>query len=180
MVIKRADIPEVSIIKNEEKSFDYIDSFQSFFSDKDQKIGLTDVVRIFASGGPKWAESLLKLRNILMKPFGLKTGDDMPVVHADEIKYEAGEQIGIFKLLDKAENEIILGEEDKHLNFKVSMLLEPVADDPDKKKLSITTAVHFNNFFGRLYFLPVKPFHKMILRSSLKDIIYKLEQHKEQ
>ena len=47
--------------------------------------------------------------------------------------------------------------------------------DNTKKDLTISTTVEFNNWFGRLYFLPVRPFHKIIVPTMLKGIIKELE-----
>ena len=179
MITQETKIPARSLLKREEESFDYIDSFQDLFSEKGQATSLTKVLQLFVSGGPKWADSLLNLRNKIVKPFGLKTSDSITDEQSDSINYEIGNRVGIFLLLDKTENEVILGDDDKHLNFKVSLLLAPIVNKIDKKKLSLTTVVKFHNLFGRLYFLAIMPFHKLIVRSSLKSIIKQLESEKE-
>ena len=43
------------------------------------------------------------------------------------------------------------------------------------KNLTISTTVEYNNWFGKLYFFPVRPFHKLIVPAMLKGIIKKLE-----
>jgi hypothetical protein len=88
---------------------------------------------------------------------------------------ELGEQLGIFELLDKSENEIIVGGDDKHLNLRVSLLLEPMTKVTAKIELIITSCVKFNNLFGKVYFIPVKPFHKIIVYRTLKNILRQLE-----
>jgi hypothetical protein len=37
---------------------------------------------------------------------------------------EVGERAGLFKVFDKTSNEIVLGENDKHLSFRVSFLID--------------------------------------------------------
>lgn len=93
----------------------------------------------------------------------------------DNFKCEKGEQIGLFKVFDKTTNELILGEDDKHLNFRVSLLIDSQNESKTDKKLIISTTVKFNSWFGRLYFLPVRPFHKLIVPSMLKGIINDIE-----
>ena len=78
-------------------------------------------------------------------------------------------------MFDKTDNEVILGEDDKHLDFRVSLLLDKLASKTEQKNLTITTTVKFNNSFGRLYFLPVRAFHKLIVPTMLKGIIKQLE-----
>ncbi len=66
---------------------------------------------------------------------------------AEQSDFAVGERFGLFKVLDKKEKEIILGEDDKHLDFKVSLLyVQP------ENKIYISTGVQYHNFFGRLYF----------------------------
>lgn len=171
MIIQKTTIPDSSILKNTENMFNYIDSFYSEFSDNENKYDITQIMKLFTTGGSAWAVSLMKLRDKIAKRFGLKTSETSS---KESCNYEIGSQHGIFKIFDKTDNEIILGENDKHLNFKVSLLLEPQQDSYDKT-VSITTVVQFNNLFGKLYFFPVKPFHKLIVNSSLKNIIRQIE-----
>ena len=78
-------------------------------------------------------------------------------------------------MFTKTENEVILGEDDKHLNFRVSLILNPKGKKTENKALIVSTTVEFNNWFGRLYFLPVRPFHKLIVPTILKGMIRDLE-----
>jgi hypothetical protein len=105
---------------------------------------------------PGWVVALLKLRHSLVKVFGLKTDE------------EWAERETFFPLIEKNEGEIIMGEDDKHLNFRASVLHDKAAG-----VICLTTLVHFNNVWGRLYFLPVKPFHKVIMRTLLMRYLKK-------
>jgi len=61
------------------------------------------------------------------------------------------------------------------LNFRVSLLLSEQKNNKLNKNITVTTIVMYNNWFGRLYFFPVKPFHKLIVQSGLKIILQELE-----
>lgn len=74
-----------------------------------------------------------------------------------------------FRILDKTDNEFIFGKDDKHLNFRSSFLINVNSND-GVKKINLSTVVKFNNMLGRLYFIPVKPFHKLIMRTILSRI----------
>lgn len=91
----------------------------------------------------------------------------------ESFRCEPGQKLGLFKVFYKSENEAILGEDDKHLNFKVSLLIKPSIVTQTNQQLTITTAVTFHNWFGKLYFLPVRPFHKLIVPAIMKDMIKK-------
>jgi hypothetical protein len=105
----------------------------------------------------------MKLRDIIVKGFGLKTGDKNDIII--EPHYSIGSKAVYFTVLDRNENEIVMAENDKHLNFSTSVMVEK---DPASSTINLSTIVQFNNFFGSLYFLPVKPFHRIIIKSLLK------------
>ncbi|MGF1638030.1 MAG: DUF2867 domain-containing protein [Cyclobacteriaceae bacterium] len=177
MKIIKTTLPHHSILNSSIKEFDYVDSFRGVLNDIEDKFDSVDIGKAFFSGGPKWVGKLFILRNKIVSIFGLKTsGDNVSrEKQLENFKCEPGEQLGLFKVFDKTANEVILGEDDKHLNFRVSLFLDQLNTDTLTKDLTVSTTVEFNNWFGRLYFLPVRPFHKLIVPSMLKGIIKELE-----
>jgi hypothetical protein len=99
---------------------------------------------------PRWAHWLMSVRNAIVELFGLKAG------RAD----------AYFPVLWETESEIITGLSDRHLDFRVSILKDPMAGT-----VSFTTIVHFNNLWGRLYFVPVCPFHKLLVKTLLRNYL---------
>src|SRR4051794_37166089 len=65
--------------------------------------------RFLVSQQPSWIGWLTNVRDAFVAAFGLKTAKHLATL-ADEAK---AERIGIFKVYDKSETEIILGEDDK-------------------------------------------------------------------
>jgi hypothetical protein len=124
---------------------DYCDSYRITKSTNDNAGQIA--ARMFKL--PGWVKGLMMLRHWMVKPFGLKTGG-------------GAKQGEIFPVIAQNENEIIMGINDSHLNFRVSVLL-----DREKSYICTTTLVHYNNGWGKAYFLLVKPFHK-IKSSSTK------------
>ena len=174
MIVKKEIIPDHSILKIEEHLYNYIDSYQGWFIKNEDSISLTEFVRLFLSSGPKWADWLM---NKIVLLFGVKTAEELAEKNnrLNNLQLEIGKQFGTFELLEKSDNEVILGGVDKHLNLKVALFLEPLTDDKQNRELTITTCVKFNSLFGKMYFIPVKPFHNIIIKKTLKDIIKKLE-----
>ncbi len=172
MHVKKVTFPEKSILSN--INYDYADSYSGNLDRKNSITTSTDVGNAFFTSFPKWVGILMLLRNRMVSVFGLKTGETLNETDlvADKINFGKGDQIGIFKVYDKNNSELILGEDDKHLNFRISLFLEPNSEH--KEKLIISTIVIFNNWFGKLYFLPVKVFHKLIVKSMLKKTIESL------
>ncbi|WP_348799834.1 DUF2867 domain-containing protein [Flavobacterium adhaerens] len=175
--IAQTQLPLLSVLNVPHKKYDYVDSFQSYLKDTENKFNSEDLGKAFFSSGPDWVEKLFNIRNKIVSKFGLKTSgnDNNRAEQLKNFKCEPGEQLGLFKVFAKTPNEVILGEDDKHLNFRVSLFLEPHPTEINNKKITISTTVEFNNWFGRLYFLPVRPFHKLIVPTMLKGIIRTLE-----
>lgn len=142
-VIKLAAIPHNSAVLDGFDEVHFHDAYQIFAKTDKGIAEISNEIMML----PYWAVALFKLRNAIVGVFGLKAG-----------KAEAA-----FPIISQTENEIVKGMPDRHLNFRVAFI-----KDPDAGTISITTAVHFNNMWGRVYFFPVKPFHKIIMRTLLK------------
>ncbi|MEO9684718.1 MAG: DUF2867 domain-containing protein [Tateyamaria sp.] len=108
---------------------------------------------------PRWARALLALRNMLVVPFGLKPDG------LKDVK-DPSDMVAIFPVLHQNKDSIVLGMDDKHLDFR--LLLERSKRD-QTHTLRLTTLVTRHNVFGRAYIAVVTPFHKMIVRSTLND-----------
>ncbi len=114
---------------------------------------------------PGWIELLMNLRNRLVSFVGLKG------VTASELKAEqrkplpkqvaVGQKIGAFTLFSSDENEMIMGENDRHLDFRISV------KRASPSSVYVTTAVNTHNGLGRIYMALIKPFHKIIARSMI-------------
>jgi hypothetical protein len=83
-------------------------------------------------------------------------------------QYEVGDKTDIFTISARDDNEIVMAEEDKHLNFRASV---SVVRRDDYCEAYLTTIVHYNNFFGRFYFFFVKPFHQQIMKVCMRNLL---------
>lgn len=162
-------IKKESLLYVGQSDYDYVDSYQFLLADKGDKINITQIGECFISPGPQWVEGLLALRNKIVSVFKLKTGISQK---EDNHLWEIGAQAGIFKVFDKTSTEIILGGDDQHLDFRVSLLIE---QDKQYKKVTVTTVVKYHNRLGKCYFFFVKPIHKMIVPMTLKPKFKQLE-----
>ena len=94
---------------------------------------------------PGWAAALLRLRNTLARPFGLKTGEpDRP----------------IFPTCHESADELVLGTDDRHLNFRIGLVRLD-------GRIYMSTWVHPHNVCGRAYLRLVMPFHILISRGAV-------------
>jgi Protein of unknown function (DUF2867) len=106
---------------------------------------------------PAWIGRLLQVRNALTAPFGLKSGSLAISTPSD--------RVGIFPLLDRSDDRITLGLDDRHLDFR---LLVDVRDaGQGRQTVTATTVVKTHNRFGRAYLAIVMPFHRVIVKTML-------------
>lgn len=165
VTIYQGNLPTNSLLKNVPK--DYIDSYSGTFT---QEMKIEDVVKLFFTSSTQWAKGLFYIRNKIVKIFKLKASDiENKMPH--DLNITIGKSIGLFKIIDKTENEVIIGEDDKHLNFRVSIYIENIGS---KYRLSISTIVMIHNVFGKIYFFIIKPFHKIIVKKMVSTILKEL------
>lgn len=155
---------------------DYIDDYEYVIIDFDDKISIHDIAETFVIPGPEWAKVLFRIRNMIVSVFNLRTTSDIVKENRRvDKKWDTGAKVGIFKVFGNSENEIILGEDDKHLNLRVSLILEKNGCNEREKRITVTTVVKINNRLGRYYFLIIKPIHKTIVPFLLKKKFRQLE-----
>jgi len=112
----------------------------------------------------RWIRGLIGIRDALLAGFGLKTAK-----HLRSLKLESGtERLDFFKIYTTTPNEIVLGEDDKHLDFRLSVLCSGPSSGA-KRHLIMSTVVHCHNRLGRLYLFLIAPFHRLIVQSSLRS-----------
>lgn len=106
---------------------------------------------------PRWVGALLKIRNRIVGLFGLKSA---------ELELTGQDKIGGFPVIDHDGERVLLGFDDKHLDFRIIVTVEP--EGAGHQHVSLTTLVNRHNLFGRIYILVVTPFHKLIVKTFLK------------
>lgn len=98
---------------------------------------------------PAWATALLGLRNRIVAPLGLRT--------------EFEQDGAMFPVTHDTENELNMGFDDRHLNFRISVM-------QDQGRVYMATWVHRNNWIGRVYLAAVMPFHILMSRDAVGRI----------
>jgi hypothetical protein len=109
---------------------------------------------------PRWAEALISLRNILVAPFGLKT--------SGASKSAPREMIGIFPIVSQTPDRLVAGFNDKHLDFRV--VVDVANSDAASRNVTATTLVLTHNWLGRTYLAIILPFHRLIVRTMLRQV----------
>jgi hypothetical protein len=143
--------------------FNFTDSFKVDLS----RSGLTIqqiYLAIFAHH-PWWAKALLLLRTRIVSLFGIggPTARQMADVEIKD-SYAVGEKIALFTLMAQDLDEIIAGGDDRHLDFRVSVLR---LRGSNPGEVVVTTVVKTHNLFGRVYLALITPFHKFGVKHLL-------------
>ena len=158
----KTKLPAASLLQNQ--PHDYLDSY--FTALNTSSITIEQIGRAFFSASPNWVDQLLTLRDRIVSFVGLKVpgaGTKEEVLR--NFKCEIGESVGLFNVLAKTENEVIFGEDDKHLNFRVSLFL-----DRQNNQITVSTLVKIHNNLGQCYMFAIKPFHKIIVPTITKGM----------
>jgi hypothetical protein len=109
--------------------------------------------------GPRWAETLLRLRNRLVAPLGLKTAVPTGI--------SAPDRVGIFPVISETPGRLVAGLDDAHLDFR---LVVDVTGSGTERRVTATTLVLTHNWLGRAYLAVILPFHRLIVPSMLRKI----------
>jgi hypothetical protein len=126
---------------------------------------------LVATSAPRWAEYLMWVRDRIVSLIGLHTAPPRASSLTCAAHLQPGDMVGMFRVFARSDDEILLGADDRHLDFRASML---VLRDPSRSSAVLTTVVHFNNSLGRAYFFVVRPFHRLIVTSLLRNVAHRL------
>lgn len=121
------------------------------------RMDMETLARTLLGSQPGWAQMLMVLRDAIVARFGIKT--------ARQLAGGEGGRIGIFRIYAVTDNEIIVGEDDSHLDFRLSMLRS--AQGGLHGSITLASAVHCHNRIGRAYIFLIRPFHQLIVKRSL-------------
>jgi len=145
--VRTAYLPQDSLLRRHVADGDFLDCYRIRSAMKARPAA--EIIVAF----PGWAQLLLRLRRLVTAPFGLS--NDGPV---------ASDKLGIFPVETDTGDEVVAGFNDKHLNFRVSVLARDGF-------VHCATWVHPHNIGGRIYLATILPFHILIVRDSLRRVV---------
>lgn len=127
--------------------YDYTDIYSEYVRVRNP-ISASELSEKFFSA-PKWIIILMKSRNVIMKPFGLKEEKNLSKLVNIESEYTA-----------------TISKNDKHLDLLITLMTENAGSE--SQRISVSTKVRFNNRMGKIYFTMIKPFHGIICKTLIK------------
>jgi len=143
-LVDKSTLPPDAHLWTHHSAGDFIDCYSC-----DSPLSAQEAARV-AMQMPGWADALLRLRNKLVAPLGLRT--DL-----------AGPESTLFPITHEAPDELNLGLDDSHLNFRISIYRQ-------EGRIYMATWVHPNKWLGRAYLAVVMPFHILISRNAVRQI----------
>ncbi|MGL9618910.1 DUF2867 domain-containing protein [Bradyrhizobium sp. U531] len=128
--------------------------------------GASDDVEVLARAAFErqawWIRALTCVRDVVMATVGVKSSRAVGLAAAAR-----GPVIGFFPVRSKSATELVLGEDDCHLDFRLAIQLR--ADAANGRELVVGTVVHCHNRLGRIYLKTIAPFHRVIVPASLEQ-----------
>jgi len=167
--VQPCSVPPDSTIARHAPGADFIDCQRVTTCDIDRS-ALRHVLTLLAST-PAWIDLLMSLRNRLVRLVGLKDLGRLTRIDLSkkDSAYYPGDRVGIFTLVSHTPDEVLLVDQDKHLDVYLALNRLPVTAE-GTRPLVLSTVVHTHNRLGRLYMLPVAPFHRIIAPLTLANI----------
>lgn len=165
MVVKKSELASDSLLHTFFSDGDFLDCFSVRIDRADAPIG--EIAQRLFIGMPRWINMLLAVRDFGTTPFGLKSTANLPKNLTIRPSINVGDHINFLCVRGIGKNEVILGEDDLHLDFKISVY----RDVEIPGRISLATWVRTHNRLGKIYLGTIAPFHALIVNSRLTDLV---------
>lgn len=174
--LSKIAVPAQSVLAPSLATADFADCY--LLPDPDPGRDLLSIWLQLSGRTPAWMAALMRLRNRVVRLVGLKdlgglaaqTGGK-PAEH-----FRIGDRLGIFTLEERWPGELVLGDTDKHLHVRLSLLR---LNQPDGgSRLALSTVVHEYNRLGWLYMAVVGPVHSLIVPLMLRQVMRQLRRER--
>jgi hypothetical protein len=167
MTVVECDVPAGSMLSRQliERAY-FRDSYRAPLSRRE--LGIVDVFFGIFAHHPLWMKLLLIVRNRVASLAGLDAPTTSEILHIQiKDRYVVGEKIGVWPIYALSENEVIAGRDNKHMDFRLSVLKVP----GDKPSVVVSTICTVHNLAGKLYLFFVVPLHRYGVRKLMANAL---------
>ena len=143
MSVVECDVPSGSALSREliERAY-FRDSYRAPLSRTE--LGIVDIFFGIFAHHPLWMKLLLIVRNKVASLAGLDAPTASEILHVEmKNRYAVGEKIGVWPIFSLSDDEIVAGRNNKHMDFRLSVLKMPGADGT-----SVVDALPSQRIFG--------------------------------
>jgi len=168
MHVIECDLPSGSALRGDAIRNAYFhDSYRAKLARPE--LGIVDIFFALFGHTPLWMKVLLIVRNTIAGLFGLQVPAVGEIMKPEvRCTYCVGEKIGPWPIFFIAENEIVAGRNNKHLDFRLSVLK---AMEGDTASVVVSTICTVHNVHGKIYLFLIVPFHRHGVRSLISNAV---------
>ena len=168
MTIVECEIPSASVLDRRVIETAYFrDSYRAPLSHT--RASVVDIFFAIFGHHPVWMKVLLIVRNRIASFCGLDAPTASEIINLDiKSSYSVGDKIGVWPIFNLSETELVAGRNNKHLDFRLSVLRET---DGEIASVVVSTLCTVHNAFGKLYLFVIIPFHKWGIQRLISKAI---------
>ena len=168
MAVVKCDVPSCSVLDRRwVEAATFRDSYRVPL--RDPQASLVPIFFALFGHLPWWMKSVLLLRNRLAAWCGLAVPTVAEVMHVQmQTRYRVGDTIGPWPIYSQTEGELVVGRNNKHLDFRLSIIKS--TDEP-LAAVTVSTVCAVHNGFGRLYLFVVVPFHEWGVKRLMSNAV---------
>jgi hypothetical protein len=134
-----------------------------------RELGIVDIYAAILGHAPLLLKLMLIVRNAIVRPFGLNAPPASDIMRGEfKTGRAVGDTIGRWRIFFISDDEIIAGGDDRHQDFRVSVLRQRNADTAS---VVVTTICTVHNAFGKIYLFFVIPFHRYGVRKLMSNAV---------
>jgi hypothetical protein len=168
MRVIECDVPSTSALSRDLiDKCDFHDSWRAPLARPE--LGIVELFFALFGHTPLWMKSLLIVRNAAARVIGLEAPTVAEIMRPTVRKaYGVGDKIGPWPIFFIGCNEIVAGRDNKHLDFRLSVLK---ATDGETASVVVSTICTVHNLFGKIYLFVIVPFHRSGVRSLMRNAV---------
>jgi hypothetical protein len=168
MHVSECEVPSGSVLSRDliESAY-FCDAYRAPLSRKE--LGVVEIFFGIFAHHPWWLKLILIVRNKAASLVGLTAPTASEILNIEiRDRYAVGEKIGVWPIFALGENELVAGRDNKHMDFRLSLMKVP---DGDGMNVVVSTVCTVHNLFGKCYLFFVKPFHKRGVRMLIANAV---------
>jgi hypothetical protein len=132
-------------------------------------LAITDIYAAIFAHPPLTMNLLLIVRNAIVRRFGLRAPAAAVIMRAElKGRYAVGETVGLWSIFFIDKNEIVAGGNDRHQDFRVSVLRVHAANEAS---VVLSTICTVHNLFGKIYLFFIVPYHRHAVKTLLRNAV---------
>jgi uncharacterized protein DUF2867 len=168
MNVVECGVPSGSMLSREliERAY-FRDSYRAPLSRNE--LGIVDIFFGIFAHHPLWMKLLLIVRNRIASLVGLDAPSASEILHVEiKDRYAVGEKIGVWPIFSLSEDEVVAGRNNRHMDFRLSVLKVP---DGDRTSVVVSTICTVHNRSGKLYLFFIVPVHRYGVRKLIANAL---------